>query len=353
MMLGVVTKSSALKGYGFIAPTTDRTAASVFFHHSALRMDGLGCVSEGDTVRYVATRDDDGRSRAAVVVAVEPRAIGTVVQWRADKGFGFITPRAGGQNVFFHQSALRAVVDPLAVGETVEYAVGVDQVSGRCKATKVTVRRGAPHPPAVAFAAAPELLDDRLVVGVDGDDLLLAYMYGKKPFVSATLKITSGERRHALGGGDRAVRAHASPSQQLYQARRAQGDSARWDKSVVRRVAIAFGAPDRVVLVVGRSTGASAHVIAVLRAGGFAVCVVDDFGAAEFCSRPQGAANGGFCGGECVRTKRTPDGQLVEGHSTCQSCGCHYGRGHNGSRNVYHVACAIRDGRPRPAHLVR
>lgn len=51
---------------------------------------------------------------------------GTVVQWNHQKGFGFIQPQAGGENVFFHISALVERQSRPRVNESVHYQLGRD-----------------------------------------------------------------------------------------------------------------------------------------------------------------------------------------------------------------------------------
>jgi protein lin-28 len=63
---------------------------------------------------------------------------GTVKWFNTQKGFGFITPQAGGDDVFVHQSQIYAPgFRSLAEGESVEYVVELDE-SGRQRATSVT-----------------------------------------------------------------------------------------------------------------------------------------------------------------------------------------------------------------------
>ena len=51
---------------------------------------------------------------------------GTVVQWNHQKGFGFIQPEAGGENVFFHISALSDRQSRPRMNERVSYELSVD-----------------------------------------------------------------------------------------------------------------------------------------------------------------------------------------------------------------------------------
>ena len=69
----------------------------------------------------------------------------TVKFFDATKGFGFITPNAGGDDVFVHQTAIYAQgFRSLAEGEEVEYDVATDEKKGGKKfATNVTGPNGA------------------------------------------------------------------------------------------------------------------------------------------------------------------------------------------------------------------
>ncbi|WP_145646604.1 cold-shock protein [Rhizobium sp. SG570] len=61
---------------------------------------------------------------------------GKVKFFNADKGFGFITPDAGGDDVFVHVSALQ-YGDLLKEGQSVSYDLGQDRKSGRSRAENV------------------------------------------------------------------------------------------------------------------------------------------------------------------------------------------------------------------------
>jgi CspA family cold shock protein len=60
---------------------------------------------------------------------------GTVKFFNQDKGFGFITPDNGGQDVFVHISAVQG--GSLRDGQAVSYEVGQDRKSGKSKAENV------------------------------------------------------------------------------------------------------------------------------------------------------------------------------------------------------------------------
>jgi CspA family cold shock protein len=61
---------------------------------------------------------------------------GKIKMFNEDKGFGFIKPDDGGDDVFFHVSALREG-DEIAKDKTVSFEVGVDKKSGKTKAVSV------------------------------------------------------------------------------------------------------------------------------------------------------------------------------------------------------------------------
>ncbi|MQM17004.1 hypothetical protein Taro_049969 [Colocasia esculenta] len=72
------------------------------------------------------------------------RETGTVTWFSGQKGFGFIKPDAGGEDLFVHQTSIRSEgFRALSEGEAVEFAVehGDD---GRAKAVDVTGPNGAP-----------------------------------------------------------------------------------------------------------------------------------------------------------------------------------------------------------------
>ncbi|MBD9449638.1 MULTISPECIES: cold-shock protein [unclassified Rhizobium] len=63
-------------------------------------------------------------------------ANGTVKFFNQDKGFGFITPDGGGQDVFVHVSAVQGST-LLREGQKVSYEVGQDRKTGKSKAENV------------------------------------------------------------------------------------------------------------------------------------------------------------------------------------------------------------------------
>jgi CspA family cold shock protein len=61
---------------------------------------------------------------------------GKIKMFNENKGFGFIKPDDGGEDVFFHVTALREG-DEITVGKAVTFETGIDPKSGKSKATSV------------------------------------------------------------------------------------------------------------------------------------------------------------------------------------------------------------------------
>jgi CspA family cold shock protein len=67
-------------------------------------------------------------------------ATGTVKWFNGQKGFGFIAPDDGGQDVFVHISAVeRAGLSGLAEGQKISYEVQVDRKRGKSSAENLRV----------------------------------------------------------------------------------------------------------------------------------------------------------------------------------------------------------------------
>ena len=75
---------------------------------------------------------------------MEMKTTGKVKFFDAVKGFGFITPESGGEDIFVHQSAIYAQgFRSLAEGEPVEFDIQVDEVKKKKFASNVTGPNGA------------------------------------------------------------------------------------------------------------------------------------------------------------------------------------------------------------------
>ena len=65
-------------------------------------------------------------------------ATGTVKWFNAQKGFGFIQPDAGGQDVFVHISAVeRAGMSSLNEGQKLAYEIVTDKRNGKSSADRL------------------------------------------------------------------------------------------------------------------------------------------------------------------------------------------------------------------------
>jgi cold shock CspA family protein len=63
---------------------------------------------------------------------------GKLVRWIDDKGFGFIQPNAGGNDIFIHISALRGMSRSPVVGDTIHYQTEFD-ASGKRRASHARI----------------------------------------------------------------------------------------------------------------------------------------------------------------------------------------------------------------------
>lgn len=138
----VVKWFNAQKGFGFATP--DDGSADVFLHISALERAGFNELPEGATIVCDIGRGQRGLQVVAVhavdastatpstvrpprdaAVPVAGAAIEGTVKWfNAEKGFGFITPDGGGNDVFVHIKAVqRAGLDTLEAGDRVSATV--------------------------------------------------------------------------------------------------------------------------------------------------------------------------------------------------------------------------------------
>jgi CspA family cold shock protein len=196
MESGTVKWFNTAKGFGFIQP--DNGGPDVFVHVSAVERAGIGALNEGDKVTFDLEPDRRSGKMAAENLTVtehgtggggggggggfggggrarEPRggggfggggfggggrggygggydsgggggggtgesASGTVKWFNSTKGFGFIQPDGGGQDVFVHISAVeRSGLGALNEGQTVTFELGRDRRTGKTSAENIRV----------------------------------------------------------------------------------------------------------------------------------------------------------------------------------------------------------------------
>jgi CspA family cold shock protein len=175
MATGSVKWFNSSKGFGFIAP--DDGGADVFVHISAVEQAGLSALHDGQTVSYELEADRRTGKQSATALEVTgagnpaPRAprsapprdsfrpsggghsggdpVGSgngVVKWfNPTKGFGFIVPDNGGEDLFVHISALdQAGLRGLDEGQPVAYDVELDRRKNKTSAVNLRVTGDAP-----------------------------------------------------------------------------------------------------------------------------------------------------------------------------------------------------------------
>ena len=176
MPTGSVKWFNPTKGFGFIAP--EDGDADVFVHISAVEQAGLSSLFDGQTVRYELEADRRTGKQSAVALEVlgggdaAPRAprpprdgprasaprsaaggdrasqgagAGVVKWFNPTKGFGFIKPDDGGEDLFVHVSAVeQSGLHGLEEGQTVAYDVELDRRKGKTSAVNLRVTGSAP-----------------------------------------------------------------------------------------------------------------------------------------------------------------------------------------------------------------
>ena len=66
------------------------------------------------------------------------RMTGIVAAWKAERGYGFVHPDDGDDDVFLHVTAVKEAMPP-DVGDRVEFEIEPDRRSGRLRAVDVKV----------------------------------------------------------------------------------------------------------------------------------------------------------------------------------------------------------------------
>jgi cold shock CspA family protein len=80
---------------------------------------------------------------------------GKLTRWNDERGFGFITPAKGGQQVFMHISALGRVSRRPEVGDTITYQL-MTQPDGKLRAIKASIQGVAVLPPTTSRQGPPK-----------------------------------------------------------------------------------------------------------------------------------------------------------------------------------------------------
>jgi CspA family cold shock protein len=145
------------KGYGFAAP--DGGGPEVFVHSSAIVTGGV--LAAGQRVAFLIAEGEKGLQAEHVVPlgagagkpAADDGADGTVSWYDEGKGFGFITPDAGGEDVFVHVRALAEGLTWLTEGDRVTYEVSQSDKGPQARDLQL-VRSAAPPDAGPASAAA-------------------------------------------------------------------------------------------------------------------------------------------------------------------------------------------------------
>ena len=155
-VLGTVTWYEPGKGYGFITP--DGGGAEIFVHSSAIV--GGGVISDGQRVAFLVVDGEKGPqadhllplgAAAAQQAVAADGADGTVSWYDTDKGFGFVTPESGGEDVFVHVRALAGGLTELTEGDRVTFDVAVSEKGPQAR--NVQLVRGSAHRGAPAASA--------------------------------------------------------------------------------------------------------------------------------------------------------------------------------------------------------
>lgn len=148
---GVVTKWVPEKFFGFIKPDQPDENGSddiVFFHKKALMDEEYGeSIIEGDKVSYTPKMNErKGKSEASNVAFLahgDPppppeESTGTLTRWLKDKGFGFIKPSDGGEELFCHATSLQDGEGSVQTGDEVGFQKFWDNAKQKynCKAVR-------------------------------------------------------------------------------------------------------------------------------------------------------------------------------------------------------------------------
>jgi CspA family cold shock protein len=136
------------KGFGFIQPSDG--SEDCFVHVSGFT-EGDGSVQEGDKVVYYKEFNDRRGKYQAVDVRMEPgftrpesgvTETGYVQRWNSERGFGFIRPKEGGDDLFCHVSALLDGDGSVQEADEVTYSRVFNSRKGNYNAVDVKMAPG-------------------------------------------------------------------------------------------------------------------------------------------------------------------------------------------------------------------
>ncbi|WP_169166454.1 cold-shock protein [Cellulomonas taurus] len=156
-VLGTVNWYEPAKGYGFLTPQSGE--GEVFVHSSAIV--GGGVLIDGQPVAFLVVEGEKGPQADHVLPLAADAAVGagrsaaqhdgadgTVSWFDAGKGFGFITPDSGDQDVFVHARALSGDIAELVEGDRVSYRLSEGERGAQAQGVRLVggpVRRGGGH----------------------------------------------------------------------------------------------------------------------------------------------------------------------------------------------------------------
>jgi CspA family cold shock protein len=156
-LLGTVRSWSSERGYGFI--TSDDSGEDIFVHVSDLAVEGYpDFLTEGQRVEFAIEESPKGLRATRVTFApggetskpslrqaedeqTSEHLLGTVKWWSSEKGYGFITPDEGGNDIFAHYSGIAMEgAQNLTEGQRVKFVI--EESSRGPRATRVTFAPG-------------------------------------------------------------------------------------------------------------------------------------------------------------------------------------------------------------------
>lgn len=157
-VLGTVAWYEPAKGYGFVSPDGGRP--QIFVHSSAIV--GGGVISDGQRVAFLVVDGEKG-PQADHLLPLGPEAAqpaadgadGTVSWYDTGKGFGFVRPDNGGEDVFVHVRELARGLTELVEGDRVTYRLSAGEKGPQGSDVRLVGGSGAPAVPARGRSGRP------------------------------------------------------------------------------------------------------------------------------------------------------------------------------------------------------